>query len=105
MMAKALTPPIIYHDGRSIYLEWAGYAQRFPFTEGGLSKALAMIPHIASSPGYLSGSSNIADKLLDTRKAKIARKTVTQRATAKITDSQRQSAIGALRRLKIKGEP
>lgn len=102
-MAKPLAPPIIYHDNQSIYLEWAGYAQRFPFTEGGLNKALKMIPHIASTPGYVSGQSNIADKLLDTRKAKIARKTVDARARARITEGQRQSASEALRRLKIKG--
>lgn len=102
-MSAKLVPPIIYHDGRNIYLEWASHVQKLPFTEGGLSKALALIPHIASSPGYVSGGSNIADKLLDTRKAKIARKTVQQRAVAKITDNQRVSATNALRKLRMKG--
>jgi hypothetical protein len=101
-MAKPLAPPVIWHDGINIYLEWSGYAQRFAFTEGGLGKALKSIPHIASTTGYVSGRSNIATKLLDTRKAKIARKTAAKRTVAQATDRQIQSAQEMLRRMKAK---
>ena len=101
-MSKPLSPPIIWHDGTNIYLEWSEYAQRFPFTEGGLSKALKTIPHIASVTGYVTGRSNLADKLIDTRKARIARKTRTQRETANLTEGVRQSASMVLRNLRMK---
>lgn len=101
-MSKPVSPPIVYHDGQSIFLEWSGHAQRFPFTEGGLHKALKLIPHIASAPGYVTGRSNIATKLLDTRKARVAKATVAKRATAKATDAQKQLAMDIIRRFKVK---
>lgn len=101
-MSKPFIPPTIYHDTRNLYLEWPDHVQRFPFTEGGLSKALKLIPHIASTPGYLSGGANIADKLLDTRKAKIATKTAVKRDAVKATEGQRRSASEAIRRLKLR---
>ena len=102
-MSKPLSPPIIYHDGINLYLEWSAYAQRFPFTEGGLAKALKFIPHIASTPGYVTGRSNIADKILTTRKAKIARKTTLRREIAQATEGMKQSAISAIRKMRMKG--
>jgi hypothetical protein len=102
-MSKPLSPPIIYHDGIDLYLEWSGYAQRFPFTEGGLAKALKFIPHIASSPGYVTGRSNIANKLITTRIAQISRKTATQRTIAQATEGMKQSAISAIRKMRMKG--
>jgi hypothetical protein len=101
-MSKPLIPPTVYHDGVNLYLEWSGHAQRFPFTEGGLAKALKFIPHIASSPGYVTGRSNIADKLIDTRKAKIARKTAEKREIAAITEGQRQSVSEMLRAIRAR---
>ncbi len=103
-MSKPLIPPTIYHDGRNIYLEWSSHVQRLPFTEGGLSRALKLIPHIASTPGYVSGGSNIADKLLDTRKAKIATKTAAKRDAVKATEGQRRSAVDAIRRMKLRAK-
>lgn len=99
---KPFAPPVIYRDERNIYLEWGSYVQKFPFSEGGLSKALSTIPNVAMEPGYISGGSNIADKLLTTRKAKIARKTSQQRAVAKITDSQMSTIRNGLRKLRDK---
>ena len=101
-MAKPFAPPKIYHDTRNIYLDWGEYAQRFEFSEAGLTKALKTIPNIASEPGYVTGRSNIADKLLDTRSAKIAVGTKRKREVAKITEGQRMSASSAIRRMKPK---
>lgn len=101
-MAKSIAPPIIYHDGVNIYLEWSGHAQRYPFTEGGLNKALKAIPHIASAPGYVTGRSNIATKLLDTRKTKAVKVAVGKRTVLTATDAQRQVATDILRRFKVK---
>jgi|SRR5215469_9056365 len=103
-MSKPVIPPTIYHDGVNLYLEWSGHAQRFPFTEGGLAKALKFIPHIASSPGYVTGRSNIASKLLDTRAAKVARKTAAAREALKTTEGQRTSASEALRGVRMRRE-
>jgi len=100
-MSKPLNPPIIYHDGINLYLEWTGHAQRFPYTEGGLGKALKFIPHIASAPGYVTGRSNIAGKLLDTRSAKIARKTKAKREVSNVTEGQRSTVSDSLRRIKM----
>jgi len=103
-MSKPMIPPTIYHDGVNLYLEWSGHAQRFPFTEGGLAKALKLIPHVASSPGYVTGRSNIAGKLLDTRATKVARKTATAREVLKTTEGQRTSASEALRGIRLRRE-
>jgi hypothetical protein len=99
-MAKPLSPPIIYHDGQSIFLEWSGHAQRFPFSEGGLHKALRSIPHIASQPGYVTGRSNIANQLLSSRKSKIVAREGRRRVAATITDAEMQSAIDIVRRFR-----
>lgn len=101
-MAKPFVAPQIYHDSINIYLDWVSYVQKFPFSEAGLSKALKTIPHIASHPGYVTGRTNLADKLLDTRGAKIARKTALHREIAKATEGQRRSASEAIRRMKAK---
>ena len=101
-MAKPFVAPQIYHDGIHVYLDWGTYVQKFTYTEGGVSKALKTIPHIASHPGYVTGRSNIADRLLDTRSAKVAIKTKRKREIAKVTEGQRMSASEAIRRMKPK---
>jgi hypothetical protein len=101
-MAKDFVAPQIYHDQINIYLDWVSYVQKFPYTEAGLSKALKTIPHIASHPGYVTGRSNLADKLLDKRGAKIARNTKLKREIAKATEGQRRSASEAIRKMRIK---
>ncbi len=77
--ARPAQCPFIYHDGQSLYLEFIGHVQRFAFTEGGLHRALKHIPNITAHPGFLSGRSNIADKLI-----RIAKGTKHKRARAKI---------------------
>lgn len=103
-MARPFAPPKIYHDTHNIYLDWGEYAQKFPYTEGGLTKALKTIPNIASEPGYVTGRSNVADKLLDTRSAKIAYKGKRKKDLQTVTEGQRMSASSAIRRMKPKGE-
>lgn len=103
-MSKPFVAPTIYHDGVNLYLDWVTYVQKFPFTEGGLAKALKLLPHIASHPGYLTGRSNIADKLLDSRNAKIAKKTQAKREIAKITEGQRTSISETLKRIRAARE-
>ena len=102
-MAKPFAPPKIYHDTFNIYLDWGEYAQKFAFTENGLNKALKTIPNIAAEPGYVTGRSNIADRLLDTRSAKIAYKGKRKAALQAVTEGQRMSASSAIRRMKPKG--
>ena|SRR5689334_11754848 len=99
-MAKPFIAPTIYHDGVHLFLDWGSYVQKFPFTEGGLGKALKLMPHIASHPGYVTGRSNIATKLLDKRSAKIAATTKARREIAKITEGQRTSATSALAKIR-----
>ncbi len=71
--------PFVYHDGESLYLEFDGQALRFAYTEGGLHRALKHIPNVKRQPGFLSGRSNIANKLIT-----IARGTKHKRKVAKI---------------------
>lgn len=103
-MSKPFLPPLVYHDGISIFLEWPDHVQRFLYTEAGLSKALKLIPHIASDPGYVTGRSNIADKLIDNKAIKIAKKTQVRRQLSKATEGQRRSASEAIRRMRMKSE-
>lgn len=103
-MAKPFVAPSIYHDSIHIYLDWGEYVQKFPYSEAGLTKALKTIPHIASHPGYVTGRSNIADKLLDTRHAKIAAKTKAKREVAAIPEGQRSHASSILHGIKAMRE-
>jgi hypothetical protein len=94
--------PLIYHDGQNLYLELPGspgQALRFPYTEGGLNKALKHIPNITRQPGYVTGSSNIAAKVLP--KAKVAKATQAKRDKAKFTEGLRGAASAAIRKLKV----
>jgi hypothetical protein len=43
--------PTIYRDATTLYLDFGTIVQPFPFTEGGLSKALRFIPNIAGPRG------------------------------------------------------
>lgn len=97
----AATFPTIYRDATCLYLEFPNYALRFPFSEGGLNKAIRHIPNIDSHPGYLTGRANVADRLLQS-KAKIAKGTVRKRELAKFTDEQRRSAAGIVRKMEPK---
>jgi hypothetical protein len=83
---------------------------RFPFTEGGLGRALAHVPNIAKAAGYVTGRSNFAkiakdnhtasDRLANT-KVKVAKATKASREKAGFTDAMREAASAAVRKLKV----
>lgn len=94
------TLPTIYHDGQSIYLEWPKHCLRFPFSEGGLHKALRHIPSIATAPGYVTGATNLPKgKSLNGHIAKISRSTQRKREVAKFTNEQKSGAMAIIRKL------
>ncbi len=69
-MTSPKAPPLcpsIYRDHDTLYLDFGTMVQPFPFTEGGLAKALAFIPNIAGPRGgHLTGRANIIQKLTTT---------------------------------------
>lgn len=92
----AHTPaPTIYSDGLSLYLEWPTYALRFPFTEGGLAKALKHIPQLAPKLGYLTGGSNLLPPV-----AKVARVTSRKREAAQAPEEVRSAIKDLIRGMK-----
>lgn len=68
--------PFIYRDQHHIYLEFERQVLRFPFTDGGLFKALRHIPNIQDQPGYLTGLRNVTADVLEP--GHVARKTKTK---------------------------
>jgi hypothetical protein len=85
--------PFIYHDGRSLFVEFDKMVMEFPFTEGGLHKALKIIPNIAAQPGYVSGRRNVLPRRPGPPRGYVARRpsqlTAPATKTAKSTDAQR----------------
>lgn len=98
-MSKApALAPTIYTDTHSIYLEFPGkpgQVLKFPFTEGGLFKALKHVPKLESARGQLTGGQNIADKLLP--KAKITKATA-KRTPVEVSEKSKASALDFIRR-------
>lgn len=91
--------PFIYHDGSTLFLEFDAMVLNFPYTEGGLGKALKHIPNVTKQPGFLSGRSNIASKVLP--KVKIARITKHKREVKQalsISDRVRNAATALIRK-------
>lgn len=101
-MTRPSFAPTIYHDGQSLFLEFAGspgQTLRFPFTEGGLSKALRHIPNVTRQSGYLTpNGSNLAKAL---PKATIAKSTKSKREKARFSDAMREAAGVVIRKLKV----
>lgn len=95
--------PFIYRDQHHIYLEFTNHVQRFPFTDGGLFKALRHIPSILDQPGYLSGLRNITEDILEPghvarktkAKAKISPRTEAERRIARFSPKTR-AALGSV---------
>ncbi len=70
--------PSIYRDADTLYLDFGTMVVPFPFTEGGLGKALAHIPNISGARGgHLTGRSNMPK--VTTLKGHIARITRNRR--------------------------
>lgn len=90
--------PFIYSDGDSIFLEFSTCVLRFPFTEGGLHKALKHIPNVARQPGFVRpNSGNVVDRLLP----KIAKSTKAKREVQSFSQEQRNAAGALIRKLKM----
>jgi hypothetical protein len=63
---KLLDAPTIYCNHESLFLDFGTMVLPFPFTEGGLGKALAHIPNISGPRGgHLTGRGNIASKVVN----------------------------------------
>lgn len=114
MLLRPSFAPTIYHDGQSLFLELPGspgQTLRFPFTEGGLSKALRHIPNVTRQPGYLSGASNIRPKPFThaeehnyppiERLVKVDKATRRKREKARFSDAMREAAGAVIRKLKV----
>ncbi len=103
--------PTIYADDDNLYLEWPTHALRFPFTEGGLSKALAFVPRYASLRAAPLGTSNLPTKQrLESHIAKraptpetllrpkVAKATKHARETAKFSQESRSAMMELIRK-------
>ena len=102
-MTKPLPMPhyaIIYRDGDSLYLEFPTLVLRFPFTEGGLQKALKHIPNSNAHPGYVARNGNIPDHTTDVsgKIARISPSTKRKREVSKFTAKQRSAVSDLLRK-------
>ena len=102
-MTKPLPAPhyaIIYRDGDSLYLEFPTLVLRFPFTEGGLHKALKHIPNSDNHPGYVARNGNIPDHTTDVsgKIARISPSTKRKREVSKFTAKQRSAVSDLLRK-------
>lgn len=83
---KLLNAPTIYRNHESLFLDFGTMVVPFPFTEGGLSKALAHIPNISGPRGgHLTGRGNISPRL-----------TVGKGHIARVSYSKRKRPILAL---------
>lgn len=99
-----MTGPTIYHDGESLYLEFPGYALRFPFTEGGLGKALQAIPRIAGKPRQVPtrpGNISSGTIKINGKVARISKGTARKREILNFSSEQRNAASEIIRRLKV----
>lgn len=92
-----MNAPTIYHDDDSLYLEWPKSVLRFPFTEGGLHKALKMIPHIETAHGVPLGTTNLPRKAGP--KPKVAKSTLRKREVASFSDDARAGAAAIIRKM------
>jgi hypothetical protein len=86
--------PMIYRDSTDIYLEFSNIVLKFPFSEGGLSKALKHIPDVTERPGYVQGASKLLNLPVT-----VAKKTK-RRAAVRITDPEAEALNKVLEGLK-----
>jgi|SRR5215469_1682344 len=75
-----------------------GSVHKFPLTEGGLSKALKLIPAVETQPGFLSGGQNIIDKVMRNKKAKVARKEREKRKVQPLSETEQQRMASITKR-------
>lgn len=95
--------PFIYTDGRDIFLEFLGkdgtnpHVLRFAMTEGGLHKALKHVPNVAAMPGFITGNSNVAGRLLANKiKPKLTLRDQARRRIKGLTNDEVDAALQAM---------
>jgi hypothetical protein len=92
--------PTIYRSHDTLFLDFGTMVLPFPFTEGGLSKALQHIPNISGPRGgHLTGGANIIP-LKANRSGMIAKITRPKRKQAilDLPDGMREAALAVVRR-------
>ena len=95
--------PFIFRDQHHIYLEFEKQVLRFPYTDGGLFKALRHIPNIQDQPGYLTGLRNITEDVLEhghiarksSPKTKVSAKSEAERRISRFSP-QTRAALGSV---------
>jgi hypothetical protein len=108
MTAKPLSLPTIYHDGIDLFLEYPrqgnapGLVLRFPFTEGGLHKALRHIPDLRKSRSFVGRNGNIPLRAASVsgKIARIAKSTKAKREILDFSEEQRAAAAEIVRKMK-----
>jgi hypothetical protein len=92
--------PTIYRSADTLYLDFGTLVLPFPFTEGGLGKALAHIPNISGPRGgHLTGNGNIASQVINLsgRVAKVTR-FKGRRPILDLPEGMREAALAVVRR-------
>ncbi len=95
--------PRVWQDGSSIYIQFpSGLVQRFAFTEGGLSRALKLIPKVQDQAGYLSGGQNIFDRVAKPKIIKIGRGKRARRVVSNLSEDDKRKIDDLIKTLDIK---
>ena len=91
--------PTIYRSADTLYLDFGTMVVPFPFTEGGLGKALQHIPNIAGPRGgHLTGRSNFPK--VTSLKGHIAKITYSKRKRPilDLPEGMREAALAVVKR-------
>jgi len=98
MKAPPLSPTI-YRSADTLYLDFGTMVLPFPFTEGGLSKALTHIPNLSGPRGgHLTGRSNFPKVVsLKGHVAKVT-KFRGKRPILDLPDGMREAALAVVKR-------
>jgi hypothetical protein len=92
--------PSIFRSADTLYLDFGTMVLPFPFTEGGLGKALQHIPNISGPRGgHLTGRGNIASKAVNVS-GKVARVTrfKGRRPILDLPEGMREAALAVVKR-------
>ena len=90
--------PAVWSDNVHIFVQFplGSVVYKYPLTEGGLHKALKLIPSVTNAPGYITGGSNLGIKALP--KVKVAAKTVKDRIAKRLGPVVKESASAIVKR-------
>jgi hypothetical protein len=95
--------PTIWRDDDNLYLEHPTYVLKFPFTEGGLAKALKLVPYFPSLRAAPKGTTNLpkAKSLkghIARNAPKVAKATLRSREIKGIYEEHRSSLAALIRK-------